>query len=160
MSYLGFKHSAETIQKIRLAQSGRKPSFETRVKMSVAKKGKPSFFRGKRHSIESRIKLSLSHTGKFGILSSNWKGGTSRAYKTGYYSSEYKAWRKRVFERDGYTCQKCGFHGSKGYITAHHIKSFAHHPELRFEITNGVTLCEPCHKKTDNYKGRANRKYG
>lgn len=49
-----------------------------------------------------------------------WKGGTSRRYRMGYYSFEYRAWRKSVFERDAYICQDCGFHGSKGYLTAHH----------------------------------------
>lgn len=82
----------------------------------------------------------------------NWKGGRSRGYKTGYYSTEYKNWRISVFERDNYKCQGCGVIGT--YLTAHHIKSFAHYPELRFDINNGVTLCEPCHSLTDNYKGR------
>lgn len=87
-----------------------------------------------------------------------WKGGRSYGYKTGYYSTQYKEWRVSVFKRDNYTCQSCGFYGAKGYITAHHIKSFAHYPDLRFEITNGLTLCEPCHSKTDNYRGRNKRK--
>lgn len=83
-----------------------------------------------------------------------WKGGVSRAYTTGYYSKEYKEWRTTVFERDNFTCQDCG---DGGYVTAHHIKSFAHYPELRFELDNGMTLCEPCHSKTDNYKGRGHK---
>jgi len=80
-----------------------------------------------------------------------WKGGISRGCKTGYYSKEYKDWRVSVFQRDEFTCVECG---KMGYITAHHIKSFAHFPELRYEISNGKTLCELCHYKTDNYKGR------
>ena len=81
-----------------------------------------------------------------------WKGGRSRSYKIGYYSTEYKNWRMKVFERDGFRCQCCGVIGV--YLTAHHIKSFAHFPKLRFELDNGITLCEPCHSLTDNYKGR------
>ena len=87
-----------------------------------------------------------------GPLNNMWKGGRSKNYKTGYYSTEYKHWRTDVFKRDEYTCRGCGV--VSGYLTAHHIKSFAHYPELRFELTNGLTLCEPCHSKTDNYKGR------
>ena len=73
-----------------------------------------------------------------------WKGGNSKHYKTGYYSFEYKQWRLLVFERDGYQCQGCANVG--GYLTAHHIKSFAKFPKLRFGVSNGITLCEECHK--------------
>ena len=107
-----------------------------------------------------KVKMSLAKIGREmpwnkvkarGKDSANWKGGISRASKTGYYSPEYKEWRKQVFERDGFVCRWCG---AKGYITAHHIKSFAHYPKLRFRLSNGLTLCEPCHSLTDNYKGR------
>lgn len=87
-----------------------------------------------------------------GEKSPSWKGGISRAYKTGYYSEEYKDWRMKVFTRDNWICQVCQKVG--GYLTAHHIKSFAHYPELRFDVNNGITLCEECHKLTDNYRGR------
>lgn len=85
-----------------------------------------------------------------------WKGGRSKCYKTGYYSLKYKKWRKSVFERDEYTCKECNIKGV--YLTAHHIKSFAHYPKLRFDLSNGKTLCESCHSKTDNYKGRCKSK--
>jgi endogenous inhibitor of DNA gyrase (YacG/DUF329 family) len=81
----------------------------------------------------------------------NWKGGTSRAYKDGYYSVEYKQWRMGVFVRDAFTCQICGVVGGK--LQAHHIKSFKNFPELRFVLDNGVCLCAECHRKTDNYGG-------
>lgn len=58
--------------------------------------------------------------------------------------AEYKLWRATVFERDGYRCQLCDEKGGK--LNAHHIASYAHHPGLRYEPDNGVTLCEECHK--------------
>lgn len=64
-------------------------------------------------------------------------------------SKEYRIWRKAVFERDDYTCVFCGQHGGK--LNADHIKRFSDFPELRLAIDNGRTLCEECHKKTDNY---------
>jgi len=65
-------------------------------------------------------------------------------------SVEYKVWRKAVFERDNYTCVNCGKRGVE--LNADHIKQFAYYPELRFELSNGRTLCVPCHKATDTYK--------
>lgn len=65
-------------------------------------------------------------------------------------SKEFKAWRKSVFKRDNYTCQKCGSK-STGNLEAHHIKDFALYPELRLDINNGLSLCKDCHRKTDNY---------
>lgn len=63
----------------------------------------------------------------------------------GRRSTEYKLWRKSVFIRDGFTCQICGSRGVR--LNAHHIKSYAAYPELRFDISNGITFCEVCHKK-------------
>lgn len=59
-------------------------------------------------------------------------------------SSKYKVWKKSVLKRDNYTCKKCG---NKNDLVVHHIKSFASDKELRFNINNGVTLCQSCHKE-------------
>ena len=67
-------------------------------------------------------------------------------------SSEWSEWRHAVFERDNYTCQKCGIRGGK--LHPHHIRSFVEYPELAFDVSNGLTLCEPCHKQTDNYSNK------
>ena len=83
---------------------------------------------------------------------SNWKGGITSIHQLIKNSKEYKEWREAVFKRDNFTCQKC--EANNVYINAHHIKSFSNFPELRFEINNGVTLCEPCHSLTENFKGR------
>lgn len=87
-----------------------------------------------------------------GKLHWNWKGGLSR---NKHYSYEARKWRSDVFQRDNWTCQTCGIRGC--YLEAHHIKSWANYPELRYNIDNGITLCNDCHKLTDNYKGKSNR---
>lgn len=140
--------SLETKKKISESEKGKFVSQETRDKISKAVKGRI-------WSVESRKKASESHKGEKAY---QWKGGSSRKYKEDYYSLKYKLWRESVFQRDNYTCRGCGFKGNQGYLTAHHIKSWAKFPELRFDINNGKTLCEDCHKLTDNYKGRERRK--
>jgi hypothetical protein len=55
------------------------------------------------------------------------------------------SWRSGIFKRDRFTCQKC--HQVGGKLNAHHIKSWADFPELRFDMSNGVTLCVNCHKE-------------
>lgn len=81
----------------------------------------------------------------------NWKGGITPTDKIQRNSLEYKLWRTSVFERDDYTCQLC--HKRGGNLNADHIKRFCDHPELRFDINNGRTLCVECHRKTDTYGG-------
>ena len=89
--------------------------------------------------------------------------GKRTADKKVRQSAKYKAWRTLVFERDSYTCVECKDHnyegrGSSLMLHADHIKPFALYPELRFEVSNGRTLCVPCHIKTGTYgRGRIYR---
>lgn len=73
----------------------------------------------------------------------NWKGGISSINSSIRHSEEYKKWRRDVFVRDQFSCQKCGHRFIK--IVAHHIKSFSDYKELRFDVDNGQTLCRSCH---------------
>lgn len=77
------------------------------------------------------------------------------------YSKKANEWRKAVFERDDYTCQFCGARNGMGkriVLEADHIKPWAYFHELRFEISNGRTLCKPCHKTTETF-GSGAKKY-
>jgi 5-methylcytosine-specific restriction endonuclease McrA len=80
----------------------------------------------------------------------HWKGGISPENQRQRGTSAYKLWRIAVFHRDHYTCQHCGQVG--GELNADHILPFAYYPELRLELSNGRTLCLPCHEKTPSYK--------
>jgi len=86
----------------------------------------------------------------------NWRGGVTKENKIIRNSRRYADWRNLVFKRDNFTCQNCNANGV--YLEADHIKPFAYFNELRFELSNGRTLCKPCHAKTDTYMGRARQK--
>lgn len=61
------------------------------------------------------------------------------------YVGNNTAWRKRVFERDEYQCRRCKCADPR-VLTAHHVKPRNRNPGLAFDIENGLTLCENCHK--------------
>lgn len=141
-----------------------------RVKVRKVRKGLPSSFRGKTHTAAARAKMSAAHKGKtnrLGIkhtaetrakISAITKERTPRgadhyAYRNGAFQRnlslrrrpEYIAWRNAVFARDNYTCKDCGDQRG-GNLRAHHHKPMAEHPELAYDVGNGVTLCHPCHE--------------
>ena len=94
-------------------------------------------------SVERRIKQNR-------VIPFLINGGISSKNSKIRNSEEYKKWRLSVFARDEYTCVLCDASGSERYLNADHIKSFADFPELRFDVNNGRTLCEDCHKETEN----------
>lgn len=114
------------------------------------KKGTPSPLKGQTKETHPGIaRRAAARVGKkrpelSGELHPNWKGGATGEAQQIRNSDEYSVWRASVFERDGYTCQQCGEKGGK--LEAHHIRPFAEHPELRLDVSNGVTLCKACHR--------------
>lgn len=99
---------------------------EHRAKISAATKGakrKRLYPKGERHPM--------------------WKGGIGTERHLIMHQKEYKQLVKDVFTRDDYRCQECGLRG--GCNHAAHIKSWAEHPLLRFELSNCRTLCRKCH---------------
>ena len=64
-------------------------------------------------------------------------------------SPQAKAWRFAVYKRDKFTCQHCQAVGK--YLNADHIKPWSQYPDLRFDLSNGRTLCVDCHRKTPTF---------
>ena len=155
-SRLGAKLSEETKRKISESEKGKIISLETRKKMSVARIGDKNPMWGKKRlfSIEWRKKQSEA---KKGAKSPLWRGGKMANYPEKLRirnSNEYKLWRKAVYKRDNFTCQKYGTGG--GDLIAHHINNFNDFPELRLAIDNGITLSEKAHIEFHKKYGKHN----
>ena len=64
-------------------------------------------------------------------------------------SLEYANWRNQVFKRDK-VCQCCGLDKR---LHAHHIFGYEEHPELAYDVNNGIILCQFCHDKYHSVYG-------
>lgn len=144
--FFGHNHTDITKEKISEAQLG-KP----KPKVSEALKGRKL---SKKH--KDKIRNAMNERVKMGIHNF-WKGGISKAYKELKHSlrnSEWQDWRNAVFQRDNYICRICGIKSGNGkaiILHPHHIfpviKCIEENKlDLIYEITNGITLCEECHK--------------
>ena len=132
---------------------GWKMTPEQRQRISDGKKGRPNGRLGRKHTPATRALMSIISKERTprGAAHYAWKGGTKVLKQGDRGTAEYRAWRKAVFERDEYTCQICTFYTGGGNLQAHHIKSYADYPELRYAVDNGVTLCEYHHQNEVHY---------
>lgn len=86
----------------------------------------------------------------------NYKGGITGARHSDMGKSQYITWRKQVFGRDFFRCKICR---SNKDIQAHHIESYKDYPELRYNHTNGITMCRKCHTEFHKKYGYINFDY-
>ena len=122
--------------------------------------GKPSLMGmlNKKHTKETREKMA-SHKGeeRYNYI----KDRTVALDKCRLRNSlDWKTWRIEVFSRDKYTCQECGTVG--GILEPHHIipiKIVGLDSKKLFEVTNGITLCRPCHYLTRFKESNFENKY-
>lgn len=60
-------------------------------------------------------------------------------------------WAQEVKRRDGFACVICG---RNGYLNAHHKNAYASFPEQRYDVDNGVTLCQQHHDEYHSIYGK------
>lgn len=126
-----------------------KPSLD-RVKccsISCAKKGTTSPMKGRKVSDETRYKQRMAKLGKTGELCPNYiKDRSLIKLDTERGGPLHKEWSRSVKTRDKWKCRiaddKCN-----GKLEAHHILGWSEHPELRYKINNGITLCHAHHPR-------------
>jgi predicted transcriptional regulator len=91
-------------------------------------------------TVTTRERLRQAHLGP---KQWNWKGGITPDRVRLRVSLDLKLAREACFKRDDYTCRDCGQRGGK--LNAHHIWPFQSYPQLKFEVSNLLTLCKHCH---------------
>ena len=131
-------------------KKGQRLSPKTQFKkgMTPWHKGKTGIYSKERlrEMREEKLKNPTQTQFQKGDIHPNWKGGITPENSKARHNSKSRLWREEVFERDKYTCQKCkGKEG--GRLHSHHIYNFANHIKLRYEIDNGITLHQECHKE-------------
>ena len=83
-----------------------------------------------------------------------WKGGiTQERYERA--NSEYRKLRRVIFERDHFTCQICGISGGVE-INAHHIFNWRDNESKRYDVNNGICMCQQCHMLFHSIYGKKN----
>jgi 5-methylcytosine-specific restriction endonuclease McrA len=61
----------------------------------------------------------------------------------------YKEWRRKVLRRDSYKCQMPGCKRRGKRMQVHHIQKWSSASSLRYEVSNGITLCWDCHNEVN-----------
>ena len=112
-------------------KSSRGHSEETKKKMRIANSAKALKTTGERHYrwLSDRTQLKDARKDRGGQL--------------------HREWSKTVKNRDGWKCRTSNSCCS-GRVVAHHIKTWQDHPELRYEVNNGITLCHVHHPRKRN----------
>lgn len=111
--------------------AGRRHSDKTRATLSAKASVPKPWLRGERNGM----------AGRTGASNPNWRGGSSPERQRLYSGAAWRRLRRAVLARDR-CCQGCG---ATNQLHMHHIKAWATHPELRFDVGNVVLLCESCH---------------
>lgn len=160
--WLGKKRSEETKKKMSQSHKGKSTnkgmrwnhSEEAKRKMSLwqkerwSKVQRISNFKGKTHTLEAKLKTSENRKGK--CVGENHhsyiKDRTKLAKRQKRNDSAYQNWVKEIKKRDNNKCQLEN-KSCSGYNIIHHIKSWSKYPELRYDINNGITLCQIHHPR-------------
>jgi len=168
----GKRLSEETKQKLREANRGpRHPNWgkhlseETKNKIRSTKirlyKDNPEL-----KAIISNLVKKLWENSEYrekhlGSKNPNWKGGLIKREETLAHKlrAELRTWANKILERDNYTCQRCGLRTKeKGIMEIHHIEPISRYPSLVLDVTNGITFCKYCHRKTESYGRKLGKK--
>ena len=70
---------------------------------------------------------------------------------------KYREWQYRVKEEANFTCDCCGDNRG-GNLVSHHLNCHKCYKEQRYDLDNGVCLCEKCHNEFHCWMGGYDKK--
>lgn len=144
---LGKKLTKEHIEKLRLAKLGTILTSEHKQKISLGNMGKIGYWKGKKMSEEHRKNIGISMKGICaGEKNYRWNPDREAVRRDLRNDPVYKQWSKSVKDRDNWKCRITD-KNCDGKVVAHHILPWAKFQELRYEIKNGITLCQFHHPR-------------
>jgi 5-methylcytosine-specific restriction enzyme A len=78
-----------------------------------------------------------------------------------WHSTAWRKLRKRIIDRDGYRCRRCGKPGAGKSgtlgLTVHHLRAVLDALDLVLDEDNLVTLCRCCHGRIDGRRPKTTR---
>lgn len=107
-----------------------------------------------RRGVSIQTKIALSAFAQ-GIPVSEWTDFRKSENLRERQGRKYSVWCNAVKDRDGWQCQDCGKYCEKKpdsileRLEAHHLVPFALNKSLRYEVSNGLSLCFWCHRKAE-----------
>jgi len=122
--------------------------------------GRTHIKKGQRLSLKTEFQKGVKHTQEWKDLMSKlrsgdkhykWKVDRTQLKKFNDTSKDrrsyaYNNWRREVWTQDDWKC-RINNSDCKGRLEAHHILSYTYYPELRYDINNGITLCQAHHPR-------------
>jgi hypothetical protein len=126
--WLGRHHTEESKKKMSITRTGRKhtPEWNKHIKDSLpVGRNHPNYGKnmsGKKNGrwIEDRTKVKKS--------------------EKKHLDTQYRCWMLGTKRRDNWKCRLLS-DDCKGRLESHHIFNWIEYPELRYILTNGITLC-------------------
>ena len=142
--------SKECLDVVRNARSGRPKGIphteEWKEDARRRNDGERNPFYGKSHSLETRKRIGSAN--QYGYQSRRWKHDRTLLAKSEkkHLDGNYREWMFAVKRRDSWKC-RIGNSNCFGRLEAHHILNWIEFPELRYLLTNGITLCHAHHPR-------------